>query len=119
MALHSDSVNESNWEAFMCERQFAFHADHLGHVIAPLPMTGNDWESKAWCVWFRHGGNHAIRNIGEIAIAAYKVSGKFLSYENNPVPKEPRHDRCYYCDTDNGPNGAYRDGWDCFMCGSN
>ena len=29
------------------------------------------------------------------------------------------HDICSYCGADNGPNGEYRQGWDCVWCGGN
>lgn len=31
----------------------------------------------------------------------------------------PGHDLCYYCGGDNGPNGEWRQGWDCCYCGAN
>lgn len=47
-----------------------------------------------------------------------KITENFFSFIS-PAPGHEGHDICQYCGADNGPNGEYRQGWDCYNCGSN
>ena len=56
------------------------------------------------------------RETGEYCTKVIKDFFKDISH--TPEGKE-HHDYCGYCGADNGEFGELRQGWDCYMCGSN
>jgi len=53
---------------------------------------------------------------GEIVTRIVKSYYKEFDYIN---PEIENNDLCFYCGSDNGPQGEYRQGWDCCQCGCN
>lgn len=53
----------------------------------------------------------------------YTIGGDFCNiktrYYHTDLNAIDSHDYCYYCGTDNGLHGEFRNGHDCYYCGSN
>jgi hypothetical protein len=50
---------------------------------------------------------------------AVKQNQEKLNRENIIPEGKEGHDFCHYCGADNGLNGEYRQGFDCYQCLSN
>ena len=74
---------------------------------------GISWESETGAVKLSRPALREVRYfhgpIEEVVVPHYY--SEVLGGNGNDV--------CFYCGADNGPNGEYRMGWDCCVCGGN
>jgi len=98
MAYESDPVVEGRF--FFCSYQRAvgpaYRVERAGCWLEASPR-----------VRVRHWNDGAVEMEGRTEVVAVAKPG----FED--------HDFCGYCHADNGPGGAWRQGWDCCLCGGN
>lgn len=90
-------VSDLQWEVF--EKKY-------GEIVLP---TGSATVVRRWSVRDQCGYDNAG------ALAARRVSASGIYAPADGV----NTDICAYCGSDNGPDGEFRQGFDCGVCGGN
>ncbi|NOZ80481.1 MAG: hypothetical protein GXP63_02315 [DPANN group archaeon] len=91
--------------------------DHIAAVeIGDIP-TGKETRSEVSsdiAFIYREMKRTWLLPSGETEVEIHEVKDRIET-----SPELEGHDICWYCGTDNGPNGEDRMGFDCCFCGSN